>query len=111
MVFSSNTELNLYRLAENIFAEIKNFDENLPPEFEIVATIDKKSFILENVYSWSEELLIFNGHEFNSNLPVKFLVNAKNLRLCLSARPLPKERPELKRRPIGFASENFSPRK
>lgn len=64
MVFSSNAELNLYRLAEKIFAEIKMFDENLSPEFEVVATIDEKSFVLENVYSWSEELLIFDGHEF-----------------------------------------------
>lgn len=105
MVFSSNSERNLYRLAEKIFAEIKVFDENLSPEFEVVATIDEKSFVLEKVYSWSEELLIFDGHEFKSNLPVKVLVNAKNLQLCLSARPLPKERPQSLRRPIGFSSQ------
>ena len=98
MVFTNNT-------IKTIFDEIKRFDETLPIYLEIVATIDEKSFILENVCSTSDGFLIFSGHEFKTKLPLKFFVTPENLHFRLSAQPRPLELPQSIRRPIGFSSE------
>ena len=90
---------------QTIFEEIRRFDENLPLEFEIVATIDEKSFILENAYSTSDGFLVFSGHEFKTKFPLKFFVTPENLHFLLSAQLRPLELPQSIRRPIGFSAE------
>ena len=98
MIFTNNT-------ARTIFDEIKRFDENLPIEFEIVATIDEKSLVLENVCTTSDGFLVFSGHEFKTKFPIKFFVTPENLHFHLSAQLRPLELPQSIRRPIGLSSE------
>ena len=71
---------------KKIFDEIKKFQDSLPENASVIVGIDGKKIFLENVSELDENILIFEGVEFQTNFKLKFFVSKNNVNFFLENR-------------------------